>query len=155
MVARASFPPRFSMPCTAVNASRAPLMPSGWPSAIAPPCGLTKSASSLTPSCRRQAIPCEAKASLSSIKSKSEILMPSRSISFLVAGTGPMPIMRGGTAADASPRIGACALLRADRHRILVGARHLEFLGDVLAGFRHRIDAVLGLHQRIDEAPAN
>ena len=49
----------------------------------------------------------------------------------------------------------ACALLRADRHRILVGARHLEFLGDVLAGLRHRIDAVLRLHQRIDEAPAN
>ncbi len=40
---------------------RAPLMPKGWPSAIAPPCGLTKSASSLTPSCRRQAMPSEAK----------------------------------------------------------------------------------------------
>src|ERR1700692_3303025 len=50
IVASASFPPRFSMPCTAVMASRAPLMPSGWPSAIAPPCGLTKSASSVTPS---------------------------------------------------------------------------------------------------------
>src|SRR6185312_14356969 len=98
MVASARLPPRFSMPCTAVSASRAPLIPSGWPSAIAPPCGLTKSASSLTPSCRRQAIPCEAKASLSSIKSKSLILMPRRSISLRVAGTGPMPIMRGGTA---------------------------------------------------------
>ncbi|GCC48215.1 hypothetical protein chiPu_0032260, partial [Chiloscyllium punctatum] len=32
----------------------------------------------------------------------------------------------------------AGALLRADRHRILIGARDLEFLGDVLAGFRHR-----------------
>jgi hypothetical protein len=41
----------------------------------------------------------------------------------------------------------ARALLRADRHRVLVGARHLEFLGDVLAGLRHRIDAVLRLHQ--------
>ena len=130
MVARASFPPRFSMPCTAVNASRAPLMPSGWPSAIAPPCGLTKSASSLTPSCRKQAMPCEAKASLSSIKSKSEILMPSRSISFFVAGTGPMPMMRGGTAADASPRMRArgvspCFFTAASEARIIAAAPSL------------------------------
>src|SRR5664279_430900 len=47
------------------------------------------------------------------------------------------------------------ALLRADRERVLIGARNLELLGDVLAGFRHRIDAVLRLHQRIDEAPAD
>src|SRR6185369_6271561 len=46
MVASASLPPRFSMPWTAVSARRAPLMPRGWPSAMAPPCGLTKSASS-------------------------------------------------------------------------------------------------------------
>ncbi len=39
------------------------------------------------------------------------------------------------------------ALLRADRERILIGARNLEFLGDVLAGLRHRVDAVLRLHQ--------
>ena len=42
--------------------------------------------------------PGEAKASLSSIKSKSLIFRPSRSISLRVAGTGPMPMMRGGTA---------------------------------------------------------
>ena len=47
------------------------------------------------------------------------------------------------------------ALLRAQRERVLVGARDLEFLGDVLARLRHRIDAVLLLHQRIDEAPAD
>src|ERR1700731_1582501 len=73
---------------------------------MAPPCGLTKSASSLTPSWRRQAMPCEAKASLSSIKSKSDIFRPSRSISLRVAGTGPMPMTRGGTAAEnAGPRL--------------------------------------------------
>ena len=47
------------------------------------------------------------------------------------------------------------ALLRAQREGILVRARDLEFLGDVLAGLRHRIDAVLLLHHRIDEAPAD
>jgi len=46
-------------------------------------------------------------------------------------------------------------LLRADRERVLIGARHLEFLGDVLAGLGHRIDAILRLHQRVNEAPAD
>ena len=32
---------------------------------------------------------------------------------------------------------------------------NLEFFRDVLAGFRHGIDAVLLLHQRVDEAPAD
>src|SRR5438477_285562 len=143
MLAKASLPPRFSMPCTAVSASRAPLMPSGWPSAIAPPCGLTKSASSLTPSCRKQAMPCEAKASLSSIKSKSEILMPSRSISFLVAGTGPMPMMRGGTAAEANPRIRArgvspCFFTAASDARIIAAAPSLT--PDALPAGNREID---------------
>src|SRR5205807_5330636 len=35
-VARARLPPRFSSWCVAVNASLAPDIPSGWPSAIAP-----------------------------------------------------------------------------------------------------------------------
>ena len=47
------------------------------------------------------------------------------------------------------------APLRAQREGVLVGARHLEFLGDVLAGLRHGIDAVLGFEHRIDEAPAD
>ena len=55
----------------AVSASRAPDMPSGWPMAIAPPFGLTCSASSGRPSARMQASACAAKASLSSITSKS------------------------------------------------------------------------------------
>ena len=49
----------------------------------------------------------------------------------------------------------AGALLRAEREGVLVVARDLVVLGDVLAGLRHRIDAVLLLHQRIDEAPAD
>src|SRR6185437_14487090 len=38
IVASASLPPLSSRPCAAVSARRAPDMPSGWPSAIAPPC---------------------------------------------------------------------------------------------------------------------
>ena len=49
----------------------------------------------------------------------------------------------------------AGALLRADRERVLVRPRDLEFLGDVLAGLGHGVDAVLRLHQRVDEAPAD
>ena len=47
------------------------------------------------------------------------------------------------------------ALLRAQREGVLIRARHLELRGDVLAGLRHRIDAVLRLDQRVDEAPAD
>ena len=46
------------------------------------------------------------------------------------------------------------ALLRAQRKGVLIGAGDLEFLGDVLGGLGHGVDAVLRLHQRIDEAPA-
>src|ERR1700730_1329225 len=49
----------------------------------------------------------------------------------------------------------SCALLRADRESVLIGPRYLDLLGDVLAGLRHRVDAILRLHQRIDEAPAD
>ena len=49
MVARARRAPRSCSSSAAVSASRAPLAPSGWPSAIAPPFGLTCSASSGRP----------------------------------------------------------------------------------------------------------
>src|SRR5216683_2684888 len=120
---------------------------------MAPPCGLTKSASSLTPNWRRQAMPCEAKASLTSIKSKSLIfVLVHANGSGLAAGHRH----RGDLLGEIARRDGLSgALLRADRERVLIGARYLEFLGDVLAGLGHRIDAVLRLHQRIDEAPAD
>src|SRR5690606_40406310 len=38
---------------------------------------------------------------------------------------------------------------------VLVGARDGEVLGHILAGLRHGIDAVLLLHQRIDQTPAD
>src|SRR5262249_55439183 len=47
------------------------------------------------------------------------------------------------------------ALLRAQRQRILILASHLVVGGDVLAGLAHGVDAILRLHERIDEAPAD
>ena len=50
---------------------------------------------------------------------------------------------------------GLAALLRAQCHGVLVSARDIEVLRHVLSGFGHGVDAVLRLHQRVDEAPAN
>lgn len=49
----------------------------------------------------------------------------------------------------------AGALLAAQGEGILVGTRHAIVVGDVVGGLRHRVDAVLLLHQRVDEAPAD
>ena len=45
-------------------------------------------------------------------------------------------------------------LLRPQRERVLIAARHPVLLGDVLRGLSHRVGAVLRLHLRIHEAPA-
>ncbi|MNI02213.1 hypothetical protein D3C73_550790 [compost metagenome] len=50
---------------------------------------------------------------------------------------------------------GGGALLAADGEGVLIGAADAVVVGDVLAGFRHGIDAVRRLHRRIDEAPAD
>ncbi len=73
---------------------------------------------------------CEAKASLISIKSKSPILCPSRAIRFQGRRHGPMPIMRGGTAAEAMPRMRArgvrpCVFTAASEARISAAAPSL------------------------------
>ena len=65
--------------CASVSARRAPDMPSGWPSAMAPPFGFTWSASSGRPSPRSTASAWLANASLSSMASKSDTARPSRS----------------------------------------------------------------------------
>ena len=65
-----SVPPRSLAPAPR-RRQRAPDMPSGWPSAMAPPWGFTCSASSARPRPRRQASAWAAKASFSSITSKS------------------------------------------------------------------------------------
>ena len=76
-------------------------MPSGWPSAIAPPLTFTRSSS--MPSSRTTARLCEAKASFSSTRSMSPISTPVRASSLRTAGIGPMPITRGSTPATALP----------------------------------------------------
>jgi hypothetical protein len=47
------------------------------------------------------------------------------------------------------------ALLAAQRELVLIGACDAVLLRHVLRSLRHRVDAVLRLHQRIDEAPAD
>ena len=74
-------------------------MPSGWPSAMAPPLTFTRAGSSS--SSRRQATDWLAKASLISTRSRSATVRPARSRALRVAGTGPMPITDGSTPATA------------------------------------------------------
>ena len=73
----------------------APVAPIGWPSAIAPPFGLTFSSSS--PSSSITASACAANASLSSITPISSSERPLRSSTLRTAGTGPMPMIAGST----------------------------------------------------------
>ncbi|MNP20096.1 hypothetical protein D3C76_1126570 [compost metagenome] len=68
---------------------------------MAPPLGLTRGSVSLRPSSRNTARPCAAKASLSSITSMSARLRLATSSTLRVAGTGPMPMIRGSTPAVA------------------------------------------------------
>src|SRR5919198_177932 len=83
-------PPRRRSSWRRETTSRAPPIPSGWPSAIAPPFTFTFSSSS--PSSRMTTRLCEAKASLSSTRSRSPGSTPARARSFLIAGIGPIPI---------------------------------------------------------------
>ena len=46
------------------------------------------------------------------------------------------------------------ALLTPEREKILILARNAKFFGHVFAGFRHRFNTILCLHQWIDESPA-
>ncbi|MNZ82899.1 hypothetical protein D3C78_1016110 [compost metagenome] len=52
--------------------------------------------------------------------------------------------------------LGGCGTLLATQGEgVLIGTRDLVIVGDVVGGLRHGIDAVLGFHQRVDEAPAD
>ena len=84
-----------SSSCRRVVINRAPVDPSGCPSAIAPPLTLTRSISGS--SSRRQAAITGAKASLISIRSMSSIAIPFRSSSLRVAGIGPVSMITGST----------------------------------------------------------
>src|SRR6185437_2411087 len=89
------------MPCTRVATRMEPVAPSGWPSAIAPPSGLTLSGS--RPRSLMTARDCAAKASLSSIQSSRSCLMPVALSAFGMASFGPMPMISGGTPATENP----------------------------------------------------
>ena len=81
---------------------RAPVAPTGWPREMPDPWTLTRSQSaSFRPHSRATARTCAANASFSSMRSTSASVIPARSSAFAVAGTGPMPIVRGGTPARA------------------------------------------------------
>ena len=84
-----------SSSCSSVVIRRAPVEPSGWPSAIAPPFTFTRSMSGS--SSRRHAATTDANASLISTRSMSSIFIPLRSRSFFVAGIGPVSMITGST----------------------------------------------------------
>mmetsp|Transcript_9933 Transcript_9933/g.12392 ORF Transcript_9933/g.12392 Transcript_9933/m.12392 type:complete len:205 (+) Transcript_9933:1680-2294(+) len=86
-----------------VTNTRAPEAPIGCPRLIAPPLTFTFSGS--RPSCALTASACAANASLASTKSRSSILHPAFLRHFLVAGTGPMPMILGSTPALEYPAI--------------------------------------------------
>ena len=76
--------PRRRSSSRSVSSRRVPVMPSGWPSAIAPPLTLTRSRSS--PSSFSTARYCAANASLTSIRSISSSVRPVRSSTLRVGG---------------------------------------------------------------------
>ena len=99
MVTSAKRPPVRCSSWIALTASTAPEAPIGWPSAIAPPFGLTFFMSSSSP--RATAMACAAKASFDSMTSIESRPMPAFSIAIFVAGIGPSPMMWFGTPATA------------------------------------------------------
>ncbi len=82
--------------------SRAPLAPSGCPSAIAPPFGLTRASSSASPWSRVTASACAANASFNSITAISSSLSFASESTLRIAGDGPKPMIRGATPATAA-----------------------------------------------------
>src|SRR6202167_967171 len=84
-----------------VSTSRVPLAANGWPSAIAPPFTLVLSRGSFR--IFSTARYCAANASFTSIKSICSSLSPASASAFWMAGTGPMPMICGGTPAVAQP----------------------------------------------------
>ena len=87
---------------------RAPVIPNGWPRAIAPPNGL--SFSSGIPSSSRQGTIWAANASLISTMSMSSIVIPVCLSSAWIAGIGPRPMSSGRIAATVEAMIRAMRL---------------------------------------------
>ncbi len=81
--------------CTSVAERIAPVAPSGWPSAIAPPIGLTRFAVEFE--LLITASDCAANASFSSIQPRSSSFRPALFSAAGIASIGPMPMISGGT----------------------------------------------------------
>ena len=94
-------PPRRLSSRARCSTIRAPDMPTGWPSAMAPPLTLTLSSS--MPSSRAEAMPTAANASLISTRSRSAGVMPSLSQAF-VDGVGRLALQRRVGAGDLAVR---------------------------------------------------
>src|SRR5512132_3491737 len=100
-VARPNAWPSSRISYARVRRRRAPLIPMGCPSEMPPPRGFSLSRSNLRS--RSHAMTCAANASLISITSMSASDRPVFSSTFLVAGTGPMPMTAGSTPAHDIP----------------------------------------------------
>mmetsp|Transcript_27290 Transcript_27290/g.67045 ORF Transcript_27290/g.67045 Transcript_27290/m.67045 type:complete len:272 (+) Transcript_27290:59-874(+) len=87
--------PRRSISCISVATHRAPVAPSGCPSAMAPPFTFTFSGSRLSFSA--QYVAWDANASLSSNRSTCSTVMPALRTASGMATAGPMPITLGST----------------------------------------------------------
>src|SRR5439155_11848 len=119
-----------------VHTIRAPEHPSGWPSAIAPP--FTFVIAWRKPSSRMTVRAWIAKASFSSIRSRSSTARPARDNAFRVVGTGPRPFVRGSTPAVV----------------VFAGERRGQ-VPPVLGGLAHGVVPVLGLEPRIRTPPSH
>src|SRR5690349_14400208 len=93
MVSRPTCLSSVSSTFSSVPMIRAPVIPKGWPRAIAPPWVLSLSSS--IPHSAMIGITWAAKASFSSTRSTSEIDIPARSRTFLIAPIGATPISSG------------------------------------------------------------
>mmetsp|Transcript_2528 Transcript_2528/g.6729 ORF Transcript_2528/g.6729 Transcript_2528/m.6729 type:complete len:322 (+) Transcript_2528:273-1238(+) len=94
--------PRRRISCSSVAVMRAPVQPSGWPSAMAPPLGLTFASS--MPRCFTQYVACDANASLISYTSMSSSVRPACATAAGMATAGPTPMILGSTPTAANER---------------------------------------------------
>ena len=95
IVTRPRSPSRRSSSATRVAISLAPVAPTAWPSAIAPPLTFTRSTSGCSSRCHASTT--EENASLTSNRSMSSMLRLLRCNNFRVAGIGPVSMMIGST----------------------------------------------------------
>ena len=116
MVSRPKVASRVRRPFSRVVVIRAPVMPKGWPSAIDPPCTFSRSHS--TPSWRAEGITWAAKASFSSTRSMSSMLIPARASARRLASTGPSPMISGDRALTPVATIRASGVTPSSRARV-------------------------------------